>query len=38
MGVNGKQFDAYKFRTMYINGDEILEKYPELKVRIKPYT
>ncbi len=31
MGVNGKQFDAYKFRTMYVNGDEILEKYPELQ-------
>lgn len=31
MGVNGRQFDAYKFRTMYVNGDEILEQYPELK-------
>jgi exopolysaccharide biosynthesis polyprenyl glycosylphosphotransferase len=31
MGVNGKQFFAYKFRTMYENGDEILEKYPDLK-------
>jgi lipopolysaccharide/colanic/teichoic acid biosynthesis glycosyltransferase len=29
MGVNGKTFDAYKFRTMYINGDELLD--PELK-------
>ncbi len=31
MGVNGKQFDAYKFRTMYVNGDEILEQHPHLK-------
>jgi len=31
MGLNGKQFYALKFRTMLPNGDEILEKYPELK-------
>jgi exopolysaccharide biosynthesis polyprenyl glycosylphosphotransferase len=31
MGMNGKQFDAYKFRTMYVNGDEILNAHPELK-------
>ncbi len=31
MGVNGVQFDAYKFRTMNPNGDEILERHPELK-------
>ncbi len=31
MGVNGRTFDAFKFRTMYVNGDEILERYPELK-------
>ncbi len=29
MGVNGKEFDAFKFRTMHVNGDEILKKYPE---------
>ncbi len=29
MGVNGKEFDAYKFRTMYVDGDEILAGYPE---------
>ncbi len=34
MGVNGKTFDAYKFRTMYVNGDEILEKSPELKAEL----
>jgi len=31
MGLNGKQFHAYKFRTMVVNGDEILGKHPELK-------
>jgi exopolysaccharide biosynthesis polyprenyl glycosylphosphotransferase len=31
MGLNGKQFYALKFRTMEVNGDEILENYPELK-------
>jgi len=29
MGVGGKPFDAFKFRTMYVNGNEILERYPE---------
>lgn len=31
MGLNGKQFRAFKFRTMVTNGDEILEEHPELK-------
>ncbi|NWG35244.1 MAG: sugar transferase [Chloroflexi bacterium] len=31
MGLNGKQFYAYKFRTMVVNGDEVLAKYPELQ-------
>jgi exopolysaccharide biosynthesis polyprenyl glycosylphosphotransferase len=30
MGMNGEEFDAFKFRTMYVNGDEILSAYPEL--------
>lgn len=30
MGVNGHEFDAFKFRTMRTDGDEILEKNPEL--------
>jgi exopolysaccharide biosynthesis polyprenyl glycosylphosphotransferase len=30
MGVNGKQFYAYKFRTMHTNGDHILAVHPEL--------
>lgn len=31
MGIHGRQFDAFKFRTMHINGDEILDACPELK-------
>jgi exopolysaccharide biosynthesis polyprenyl glycosylphosphotransferase len=31
MGLNGKQFYALKFRTMVINGDEVLDQQPELK-------
>lgn len=30
MGVNGHQFDAFKFRTMLQNSDEILNANPEL--------
>lgn len=30
MGINGQQFDAFKFRTMHVNGDEILTQHPEL--------
>ena len=35
MGIGGKQFDAFKFRSMHVNGDEILEQYPELKAQLK---
>lgn len=31
IGVNGQPFDAFKFRTMFVNGDEILEFHPDLK-------
>ena len=31
MGVNGEQFDAFKFRTMHINGNEILARHPDLQ-------
>jgi exopolysaccharide biosynthesis polyprenyl glycosylphosphotransferase len=34
MGVNGKKFDAFKFRTMHVDGDKILENYPELKTEL----
>ena len=35
MGVNGEQFDAFKFRTMYVNGDEILSQHPDLKAELE---
>jgi exopolysaccharide biosynthesis polyprenyl glycosylphosphotransferase len=31
MGLNGKQFFALKFRTMVLNGDEVMDGHPELK-------
>jgi exopolysaccharide biosynthesis polyprenyl glycosylphosphotransferase len=34
MGLNGKQFDAFKFRTMHVNGDRILEQHPELRAEL----
>lgn len=34
MGLNGRQFNAYKFRTMYTNGDEILAAYPQLEAEL----
>ena len=33
MGRGGTQFDAFKFRTMVINGDEILAARPNLKAK-----
>lgn len=34
LGVNGREFDALKFRTMYVNGDEILAQFPKLKAQL----
>jgi lipopolysaccharide/colanic/teichoic acid biosynthesis glycosyltransferase len=34
MGLNGKQFDAFKFRTMHVNGEAILDSMPELKAEL----
>ena len=31
MGLNGTQFDALKFRSMVVNGDEVLKQRPELQ-------
>jgi len=31
LGQDGRPFDAFKFRTMYVNGDEILARYPKLR-------
>jgi lipopolysaccharide/colanic/teichoic acid biosynthesis glycosyltransferase len=33
--VNNKQFDAFKFRTMHVNGEEILARHPELKLELE---
>ena len=30
LGVSGEEFSAFKFRTMYVNGDEILASRPDL--------
>jgi exopolysaccharide biosynthesis polyprenyl glycosylphosphotransferase len=29
LGVGGRTFNAYKFRTMHVNGDDILARHPE---------
>ena len=34
MGINGRHFDAFKFRTMHVNGDEILAQYPDLQQKL----
>jgi exopolysaccharide biosynthesis polyprenyl glycosylphosphotransferase len=31
LGVSGQEFDAFKFRTMYIHGDDLLDQHPDLK-------
>jgi exopolysaccharide biosynthesis polyprenyl glycosylphosphotransferase len=35
MGLNGKQFHALKFRTMRVDGDQILESHPELMAELE---
>jgi exopolysaccharide biosynthesis polyprenyl glycosylphosphotransferase len=35
VGRGGQTFDAFKFRTMYVDGDAILAKYPELEAELK---
>jgi exopolysaccharide biosynthesis polyprenyl glycosylphosphotransferase len=37
LGVNGHPFYALKFRTMFVNGDEILDQHPDLKTELKQY-
>lgn len=34
LGVGGKEFDALKFRTMAVNGDEILAQHPDLQAEL----
>lgn len=35
LGIGGIEFDAFKFRTMAVNGDEILAQHPELLAELK---
>lgn len=35
MGKNGREFYAYKYRTMHTNGDEILNNHPKLKEELE---
>lgn len=35
LGIWGRQFDALKFRTMYINGDDLLKDKPELLLELQ---
>lgn len=35
MGLNGRTFDAFKFRTMVTNGDEILGEHPDLLQKLE---
>lgn len=35
VGHNGREFNAYKFRTMYINAEYIYDSYPHLKVQLQ---
>jgi len=34
MGLNSTQFDAFKFRTMFTDGDRVLERFPELQKQL----
>lgn len=35
LGVGGEEFGAFKFRTMVINGDELLARHPALEAELK---
>lgn len=35
LGRDGRVFYAFKFRTMYVNGDEIMARYPKLKIELE---
>jgi exopolysaccharide biosynthesis polyprenyl glycosylphosphotransferase len=35
LGRGGQEFDALKFRTMYLDGNEILDCFPELQAELK---
>lgn len=35
LGRDGRVFDAFKFRTMHVNGDDILAQYPALQAELR---
>lgn len=35
LGVSGREFDAFKFRTMHVNGDEFLHRNPQLQAQLR---
>lgn len=35
MGVGGREFDAFKFRTMHVDGDQILAQHPDLLAKLQ---
>lgn len=35
LGIGGKEFDAFKLRSMYQNADEILAKFPDLEAELR---
>ena len=35
LGINGKQFDALKFRTMVVDGEQVLARHPGLKEELE---
>lgn len=35
LGVGGRQFDAFKFRTMHVDGDAILSARPDLQAQLR---
>jgi exopolysaccharide biosynthesis polyprenyl glycosylphosphotransferase len=37
LGVSGKLFDAFKFRTMHVNGAALLRNEPELEAELRTY-
>jgi len=37
LGVSGKQFDAFKFRTMFADGDDFLERRPALMEQLRAH-
>ena len=35
LGVSGKRFDAFKFRTMHVNGEDLLRQTPRLQEQLR---